>query len=259
MLSLFWNNGTGGLLNRSDFWETVAANVQVHLDDIIQLSGKQIHLRKGGEIATDVLLCGTGWNSASFSFFEPEELVRLGLPHDRTNEPPEQAKFWARLEDQADRDILKRFPILANPPEHHHKVIQKTPYRLYNGIAPIEDHSIAFLGYFSVGNFFRGAECQAIWATAFLDEKIQLPSLESRQLKIAQHVAWCRRRYLSNGELGNFIVFESNFYLDELLKDVGLMSHRKGWFSDYFKPCYAHDLAGLRDEYITKHHSGSPG
>ena len=231
--------------------------MQVHLDDIVRMSGKQIHLRKGTEITTDVLLCGTGWNSASFSFFEPQELVRLGLPHDLTEEPPEQAKLWSQLEGQADRDIIERFPILANPPEHHHKAIQTTPYRLYNGIAPTEDSSVAFLGYFNVGNFFKGAECQAIWATALLDGKLQLPPLESRRLKIAQHVAWCKRRYLSNGELGNFVLFESNFYTDELLQEVGLSSHLKGWFSDYFKPGYACDLAGLRDEYIAKYHGGS--
>lgn len=164
---------------------------------------------------TYVLLCGTGWNWASFNFFEPQEMVRLRLPHGLTNETPEQAKLWSQLEGQADRDIIERFPILANPPEHHHKAIQTTPYRLYNGIATTEDSSIAFLGYFNVGNFFRGAECQAIWATAFLDGKLQLPSIEVERLKIAQHVAWCKRRYLSNGELGNFVVFESNFYTEE--------------------------------------------
>ncbi len=122
-----------------------------------------------------------------------------------------------------------------------------------NGIAPSEDDSIALLGYFNVGNYFKGAECQAIWATAFPDGKLRLPSPESRQLKIARHVAWCKRRYLSNGELGNFVLFESDAYTDELLREVDLVSHLKGSFSDYFKPGYARDLAGLRDEYIKRH------
>ncbi|KAL8906326.1 MAG: hypothetical protein Q9207_002101 [Kuettlingeria erythrocarpa] len=250
---LFWENGTGGLLNRSDFWETIAPNVQVYLDDIVQFSGKQIHLREGATVVTDVVLCGTGWNTASFDFFEPQELVRLGLPHNLRDEPTEHAQLWSRLEAQADREVLERFPILATPPDHHHKTVETTPYRLYNGIAPSEDDSIAFLGYFNVGNYFKGAECQAIWATAFLDGKLQLPKPESRQLKIARHVAWCKRRYLSNGELGNFVLFESNAYTDELLQEIGLISHLKGWFSDYFKPGYARDLAGLRDEYITRY------
>lgn len=231
--------------------------MHVYLDDIVRLSSNQIHLQKGTEITTDVLLCGTGWNSASFNFFEPQELVRLGLPHNLTNEPPEQAKLWSQLEGKADRDIIECFPILASPPEHHHRAIQTTPYRLYNGIAPIEDNSIAFLGYFNVGNFFKGAECQAIWATAFLDEKFQLLSIESWRLKVAQHVVWCKRRYLSDGELGNFVLFESNAYTDGLLHEVGLSSHRKGWFRDYFRPGYAADLAGLRDEYIAKYQDGS--
>ncbi|KAI4134761.1 MAG: hypothetical protein LQ341_005972 [Variospora aurantia] len=228
---LFWGNGSGGLLNRADFWDTVGPNVQVHLEDITHLRAKHVCLQSGTEVATDVLLCGTGWKPNSFEFFSADDL--------------------------ADDEVLTRFPILAEPPKHHHKAIQATPYRLYNGIAPLDDRSIAFVGHFNVGNFFKGAECQAIWATAYLDGNLELPSIESRQLTIARHIAWCKRRYLSNGELGNFLLHESNFYLDDLLQEVGLTSHLRGWFSNWFRPGLARDLAGLRDEYVAKYSSTS--
>ncbi|KAL8883748.1 MAG: hypothetical protein Q9192_007015 [Flavoplaca navasiana] len=255
---LFWENGSGGLLNRADFWDTIAPNVRVQLEDITHLQAKLVCLQSGTEISTDVLLCGTGWKPTSFDFFSADDLIRLGLPHKLEDEPSDITKLWHQMVQQADREVLDRFPILAEPPKHHHKASQRTPYRLYNGIAPLNDSTIAFVGYFNVGNFFKGAECQAIWATAYLDGNLQLPSIDSRQLTIARHIAWCKRRYLSNGELGNFLLFESNFYLDELLQEVGLVSHLGGWFTNWFKPGLARDLAGLRDEYIAKF-SGKSG
>ena len=52
---LFWQNGTGGLLNRADFWETVAPNVHIYLDDILEVDKKLIRLKKGDEVPCDVL------------------------------------------------------------------------------------------------------------------------------------------------------------------------------------------------------------
>ena len=255
--SLFWQNGTGGLLNRADFWETVAPNVHVYLDDILEVDKKIVRLKKGHEITTDVLLCGTGWDPASFSFFEPDHLVQLGLPHRHEDEPFQEMHFWAQLEKQADQEILEKFPMLANPPEHLHKPISTTPYRLYNGIGPLNDDSIAFVGYAIVSNYFKGVECQAVWATAFLDKHLTLPSLEDRQTEIARMIAWNKRRYLSSGQRGNFPAFESNFYTDKLLQEVGLSSHLKGWFSNYFVPGTAKDMVGLKNEYLTKYGGGS--
>ena len=254
---LFWQNGTGGLLNRVDFWETVAPNVNVYLDDILEVDKKIIRLKKGDEITTDVLLCGTGWDPASFDSFEPDDLIQLGLPHRNKDPSSKESDFWARLEKQADQDIIKQFPILANPPEHLHKTVPTTPYRLYNGIGPLNDDSIAFIGYAIVANYFKGVECQAIWATAFLDRKLILPSLEDRQTEIARLVAWNKRRYLSSGQRGNFLAFESNPYTDKLLQEVGLSSHLKGWFRNYFVPGTAKDMAGLKDEYLAQYGGGN--
>ena len=94
---LFWQNGPGGLLNRTDFWETVAPNVHVFLDDILELDKKLIRLKDGSEVVTDVLLCGTGWNTASFGFFESVDLLRLGLPHPLVDDLAEEVALWAQL------------------------------------------------------------------------------------------------------------------------------------------------------------------
>ena len=95
---LFWQKGTAGLLNRVDFWETVAPNVHIYLDNILELDTRLIRLKKGNVVASDVLLCGTGWDAASFDFFEAEHLVQLGLPHLLKDEPSQESEMWARLE-----------------------------------------------------------------------------------------------------------------------------------------------------------------
>lgn len=145
-----------------DFWETVAQNVHIYLDDILEVDKKLIRLKTGHEIASDVLLYGTGWDAASFDFFEPDHLVQLGLPHLHKDEPPKEPELWAHLEQQANLEILRQFPMLANPPEHNHRPSPTTPYRLYNGIGPLNDDSIVFIGYSLVTNYFQGVECQAI-------------------------------------------------------------------------------------------------
>ena len=91
-----------------------------------------------------------------------------------------------------------------------------------------------------------------MWATAYLDGKLALPSLEERREEVALFIAWCRRRYLSNGEGGNWMTFELVAYTDQLLEQLGLKSHRKGWFKDLFEPCVQSDLVGLKEEYIRK-------
>lgn len=211
-------------------------------------------LKNGEEVPSDVLLCGTGWLS-SFDYFDSDLLVHLGLPHSLKDEPAEDAETWSGLEKQADLEILDQFPLLAIPPEHPRKPIQKTPFRLYNGIAPLRDDSIAFIGYVILSNYFPGVECQAIWATAYLDKHLALPSLKNMQAEVARVNTFCRRRYLSSSELGNYLPFESIRYTDKLLREAGFSSHRNGWFKDNFVPSTSRYLAGLKNEYIAKYGS----
>lgn len=74
---------------------------------------------------------------------------------------------------------------------------------------------------------------------------------------MALFTTWCRRRYLSNGEEGNNMTFELIGYIDTLLHDLGLSSHRKVWFKDWFQPCWASDFAGLKAEFIKRYRYGS--
>lgn len=196
-------NVTGGLLNRSDFWDTIAPNVEFHNEDIDRLDGGFICMKDGKQVEADALLLGTGWSS-SFTFFNQQQLAALGLPHLHKYADEQVAQRWQELEAKADEDIVTQFPKLRNPPVHHHNIPCTTPFRLYRCIAPPDDNSIAFVGFIELANSFRGAECQAIWATAYLDNNMQLPSRSQREAKIAKVNVYCRRRYLSSGERGGY-------------------------------------------------------
>lgn len=49
------------------------------------------------------------------------------------------------------------------------------------------------------------------------------------------------------------MTFELIGYCDTLLKDLGLWSHRKGWFKDVFAPVWAKDFAGVKKEFMAKY------
>lgn len=262
-----WQNQAAGLINRPNFWDTIAKNVQVHHEEIGKLDKGVIRLEDGQDIHADAILCGTGW-VPSLGFFDHDQLTNLGLPQPNRTYPTKDADMWKDLEHDADRIILDRFPILANPPKHYHNPVTHTPYRLYKGIAPLLDDSIAFVGHVLIANYFHLSECQAIWATAYLDGKINLPPLEERRKEVALFVAWCRRRYLSNGDRGHWLSTEQTTYTDRLFDQLGLSSHRRFWLWDSFAPISMKDLPRLRAEYIqiygegtgtTKHESPTAG
>lgn len=116
----------------------------------------------------------------------------------------------------------------------------------------LHDDSIVFLGHVQVPNAFRAAECQAIWATAYLDQKVKLPAMEDMQEEIALRIAWNKRRYLNNDRHGNYLHYDLVGYTNKLLGELGFSCRRKGWFADLFTPCKASDFEGPRREYLEK-------
>lgn len=254
--SLFWQNDSSGINQRPDFFSTIANKVDVYREDIECVSGRKVRLADQNRtcLPADVIIFATGWDTqSSFSHFDEATSSRLGLPVLKCSQHQEDAAGWADLDYRAESRILHRFPILAHPPPHHNTPSTLSPFRLYKGMLPISDHSIVFLGKIMLGNHFRAAEVQALWALAVFDGTLNLPSEEVMRTSIAETVAWCKRRYLSKGQLGNWFWFDMVPYTDLLLQQLGLRSHRKrrGWFGlgDLWAPCFAEDLRGLIVEY----------
>lgn len=227
-------------------------NVHIHRDKVKFLEKNLVQLCNGGRIDCDAIVCGTGW-MPSLQFFDNEELVRLGLPILLDDEPNEVSQRWERLIRDADQNICSRFPLLANPPDHSHQKAQTSAYRLYQGMAPIQDESILFINHLNTGNKLLAAEVQAMWAVAYFNKHIKLPSYDHMQQYVATWIAFSRRRYLSNGELGNAINFESVTYADALLEELGLSAHKKRWGRHWCEPFRPSDLGRAWAEYLQKH------
>ena len=248
----FWFTGPLGLAQHKDFWDTLSKNVHVYRNDIKSVESHSIRLDDGSEVLADALLCGTGWKSYC-PYFSKEQAHSLGLPHSPEEDSPEEAKLWSSLLEAADRRVLSEFPLLNHPPPHKKAEVAKTTMRLYNCMAPLEDASVVFLGYGHLSNSFRTAEGQAIWATAFFDGRKLLPPLHQAQQEVAYMNAFSRRRYPSHGAAGDYFFFELVWYTDKLMKEAGLTSHRRGWWSDLVDPCLAADYEGMKDEYRRKY------
>ncbi|KAF2016942.1 flavin-binding monooxygenase-like protein-like protein [Aaosphaeria arxii CBS 175.79] len=250
---IIWQNGTAGGCHFSDFWSLVAEKVYVHRGNVKFLSGRELYLDDENEthFPCDAILCGTGWQSG-LGVFDNTTLKDLGLPFPKDVESQEESSKWAKLEAEADEEVLKRFVMLRNPPKHYHKYEDRTPYRLYHTLAPVHDDSILFMNHIVAGAKLFAAEAQAIWAVAYWDKAIKLPSVAEREKDIAHMVAWNRRRYLSNGELGHFAAFDSVPYVDRLLDEIGVTAHRKkGWLANMFAPIRPADLGKVWQEYLT--------
>jgi dimethylaniline monooxygenase (N-oxide forming) len=242
------------MIQHDNFWPLVSQKVNVFRSDPCSTTENSISLADGREVPTDILLCGTGWNS-TYPFFSSEQASELGLPHDPSKDSPEDAQSWAELMEMADRQIMRMFPILATPPADCKPIggSNLTPARLYNGIASLNDPSVVFLGRARVSNNFRTAEAQAIWATAYWDGNLKLPPFNEAQREVAYMNAFSRRRYPSRGFDGVNFFSDLVWYTDKLVSDVGLTSHRKGWWEDPEEPCLASDSKDCEDEYLAKY------
>ncbi|CAK3813347.1 FAD-dependent monooxygenase [Lecanosticta acicola] len=257
---LFWRNNAAGIVNHSDFYEMIATFVDSYYDELQELEGNTIRLGSGRTIQTDTLLLGTGWQD-SLSYLAPSLRAELGLPYPLKSESQLDqgqilaAKQWSQREHEADAKIVEKYPLLAEPPQHVRSPTTESPYRLYNLVVPVDDpsHSFAVVGMLGTTNYFRTGEAQALWITAYFDGRLTLPAVDERKDDVAHFVAWCRRRYLSTGNDGNSVNFDTLRYTDRLFEQLGLVSHLKTGWSYFFSPNTAQDYAGLQKEYIEKY------
>ena len=240
------------MIQHEDFWSTIAGNVSIHRSNIRTMQEKSILLENGSVVLSDVLFCGTGW-SQHYPFLSKQQVAEFGLPHDPEEDDKELYQKWTSLLDAADQQVLMQFPALANPPPNLRYPNENTGTRLYNGITPLNDDSIAFVGHILLSNSFRNAEAQAIWTTAYFDKKIELPETEQAEKEIAYMNAFSKRRYPTHGATGAYFHFDLVGYTDKLMRDIGLKSHRKGgWWADLTAPCLASDFKDIKDEYLSK-------
>ena len=256
---MFWQNDSAGINQRADFFATIAERVHVYRRNIDHLTGLGISLApkdttaesKPDEIPADAIVYCTGWSTVS-SIFSEEMSSRLGLRVRLDEKSTGFPSKWRDLELAAEADVIARFPMLAQTPPHHRSEPSQFPFRLYKCMVPLSDapdRSLVCLGKMVIGNNFMAAEVQALWATAYLDGKIQCKE-DAMAGDVARTVAWNSRRYLNKGQLGSYFFFDSVAYTDMLLDQLGLSSHRpRGFWASLHETCFLSKYGSLLKEY----------
>jgi hypothetical protein len=256
---VFFIGTNRGLLNYShDFFEFVRnGRIKVHIADIAHLSDHKIHVSTGDIIEADVLICGTGWKDAPQLNFETDK--ELGLPGHISASAQEQIS-------RADAKIFETCPKLQCQPTPRHyvpvtgekKKVASQPYRLYRFMVPpafVNSRTLAFAGAYRSPATTIIAQTQALWITAFLDDRIAELNEDASERVICEtvlHTQFGKWRY-SRGFGSRFpeLWFDCLPYVDLLLKDVGVRNERKeSWFSERFTPYMPKDYAGIVQEYL---------
>jgi hypothetical protein len=255
---LFWQNDSTGINQRADFFDVIAKKVTVVREDILQMCDNGMVLMDDTVVEADTVICATGWKIER-PYYEKATAATLGLPVDVDSVDCNLEAHWNELLDGVVRDVHHALPILdskwANTStDSTRNRTDLTPFRLWKSIVPLHDQSIIFVGKLMLGNHFRNAEVQALFACAVLSGILELPPLDVREHDVARTIAWCRKRYpYGKGKLAHWFYWDMVPYTDMLLAELGLHSHRKaGIWNDLFRPCFATDLTGLIDELKTQ-------
>lgn len=170
--------------------------------DIDRLKGRKFIFTTGEETAdVDAAICSTGWRwDSGIDFLPKSEHADLGIPS--VHYTKAQKKTWEVLEKRADKEILERFPMLADGPgiDEDDRVIPKpeddepenaaadpakqtreehTPWRLFRGMAPptSPQKDLVFLGMMLSLQTVLRSEMAALWAYAYLNHRLQ-PQLQ---------------------------------------------------------------------------------
>ncbi|KAL3472243.1 hypothetical protein BJX99DRAFT_8651 [Aspergillus californicus] len=186
--SPFWVATGLSILNYpTDFFDLVTGGkVRVHVDSIVSLTERTIHLSSAGPLTDiDALVVASGWSpTPAITFTPPSLLTDLGFP--TAPDPLPNA-----LTTAATAEILKRFPRLATQPTHvspkpyeplaadaQTESQSLHPYRLTRFMVPAsplaEGRSIAFMGVAMTINTPLLAQTQALWVAAFLGGRLDL-------------------------------------------------------------------------------------
>lgn len=254
--SAFWIGSGLSILNYDTplFDLVKEGKIRVHVDNIDRLEPGKAVLSSGVTLEADGMVCSTGWKKESPIKFTGLDDVGLGL----AQAMHETDKI--KLNAQADEDILTMFPILKNQPQLRFQPKEADPLRFYRFIVPsamMQSRNLAFAGMVSTVTTAICATSQAIWISAFLDGKLdriaETPEEVTREIML--HTQWGKWRYpCGYGASLPDVVFEGVPYINMLMRDAGLETHRKkSLVKELFEPYTPRDFVGMLDEWTESH------
>ncbi|CZR55386.1 related to dimethylaniline monooxygenase [Phialocephala subalpina] len=278
--NVFWFVPSGTMVHDRDT-ETIRLIdeeklVHINRTHLVSTQGRTVTLSAGKTIPCDAIVFCTGWEAAFPAMFTPSLANDLGLPVDFSVPSAKESEYWRSLDSTAELHLLKRYPILKNPPsEIHVPAPSKTTFRLYRGMVPSKlpargDNSIIILGNLANGNVQITAELSSLWAVAYLEDlmppstQATLADVEEMDRDIAHVEAFRRKRYL-NGFPFRVSVADAPEYDDALMRDLELRPDRKrmrmpggwrdwfglkSWWAEWFESYFASDYAGTVEEFL---------
>ena len=150
-------------------------------------------------------------------------------------------------------------PDIAYDPTAKPETSPNRPFQLYRFITPpaaLATRNLAFAGMTTTISTSIVAQAQALWICAFFDAKLdRLPSRETAQWEAVLHSRFGKWRYPCGygARLPDF-VFDAVPYVDMLLRDVGVKTHRKkSKIAEIWEPYGAADYKGLVNEWKRTH------
>ncbi|KAK7402570.1 hypothetical protein QQX98_011675 [Neonectria punicea] len=243
----FWTGSGIGIHNYpTSFFDLVKdGKIRVHIADITRLDGTTVYLTNGEAIETEAVICATGWKKESSIKF-------LNFSTDLSASPTERE----HLSNQADKEIRDTFPGLKAQPVLRYEPKKEEPLRNYRFIVPsgaVFNRNIAFAGMVSTTSTSMFATTQALWISAFFDGKLKRSpkSTDDVTKEIMLHSQFGKWRYPCGygASLPDF-AFDSLPYVDQLLNDLGLSSHRKKTaMMELVEPYKPKDYKGLSQEW----------
>jgi dimethylaniline monooxygenase (N-oxide forming) len=200
-LKIFWASDNIGMRNTVDLWDTVA-KARILRDEVAGCNNQGVVLESGETVKCEAIVACTGWH-VSYPMFTGSDSLRLGLPLSLEDVPPTDVQAWEDMISKADKQVVQRFPELADEKSTETSKPTKWPNHLYRFIAPVNDRdrSVAFLGQIVTTHSFLIGETQSLWAVAYLLGDLSLPSVDKMQKDVALSIAWHRRRYLDDGHV----------------------------------------------------------
>ena len=121
-------------------------------------------------------------------------------------------------------------------------------FTLYRHILPPGAPRLGFIGYASsIGNTVTSEVC-AHWLAAAFQGEIELPARETMHAEIEKVKAWSAEVF-PRAEDGHLIAVHFIAFTDQLLRDMGVSTHRAGNIvAEYFGRCHAERFAGIGAE-----------
>lgn len=252
--SVFWTGSGLSILNYdSSFFDLIKhGRIRVHIDDISRLEPQRVILASGKQLDSEAIICSTGWKKESTIKFAGLGEEKLGLAM------PEKEKEL--LNKDADANVLSLYPRLAAQPKLRFQPKEANPLRYYRFIVPstmVNTRNLAFAGMISTVSTAMCATIQGHWIAAFLGGKLdRLPTSEEDITgEIMLHSQWGKWRYpCGYGADLPDMVLEGLPYVNMLMKDLGLRTHRKsGLLQELTSPYLPADFSGMVEEWKSIH------